>query len=67
MFVVKRSIHNPILSPFHQYPWEDFATFNWSAIVSKKDKKTIHCVYRAMAEPDLIPKTNIYLMRTCVI
>ena len=61
MFAVKRSINNPILSPFHQYPWEDVATFNWSVVVSKKDKKTFHCVYRAMSEPDLIPKDNLYM------
>ena len=55
MFVVKRSTHNPILVPSQQHPWETFAAFNWSPIVSKTDKKTIHVVYRAMSEADLIP------------
>ena len=60
MFSVKRSLYNPILSPRKDNPWESFAAFNWSAIVGRKDKK-IHAVYRAMAEPELIPKENIFI------
>ncbi len=55
MFVVKRSPHNPILVPSKQRSWETFATFNWSPVASNTDKKTIHVLYRAMSEPDLIP------------
>ena len=55
MFVVKRSVFNPIIFPMQKYPWEALAVFNWCPIVSKKDKKTIHCVYRAISDPDLIP------------
>ncbi|MFH1782562.1 MAG: hypothetical protein ABH848_02985 [Candidatus Omnitrophota bacterium] len=60
MFNVHRSHHNPILSPRKKNPWETFAAFNWSAVISKTDKKSIHCVYRAIDEPDLIPKEKIY-------
>jgi len=60
MFSVKRSFCNPIISPRKDNPWESFAAFNWSAIAGKKDKK-IHAVYRAMAEPKLIPKENIFI------
>jgi len=55
MFVAKRSVFNPILTPIQEHPWETWAAFNWCPIVSKKDKKTIHCVYRAISESDLIP------------
>ena len=59
MFVVKRSNHNPVLVPCKQRPWETFAIFNWSPVVSKTDKKTIHCLYRAMSEPDLISGNDL--------
>ncbi len=61
MFVVKRSVFNPILSPVHEHPWEGFAAFNWCPVVSKKDKRTIHCVYRAMSEPDLVPASGPFI------
>ena len=47
MFVVKRSLYNPIISPTIDHPWESFATFNWCPI---QDNKKFHCVYRAMSE-----------------
>src|SRR3989338_6761454 len=47
MFTVKRSIHNPILVPVRNTPWEAFATFNWSAV---QKGKILHTVYRAMSE-----------------
>ncbi|MCF7908262.1 MAG: hypothetical protein K9L86_05285 [Candidatus Omnitrophica bacterium] len=59
MFVVRRSTHNPVLVPTQQHFWETFAAFNWSPVVSKTDKETIHCVYRAMSEPDLIPNNGL--------
>ena len=57
MFVLKRSAHNPILSPLKQHPWEAFAAFNWSPVESG-DGRGIHCVYRAISEPDLIPVSS---------
>lgn len=47
MFVVKRSLYNPIINPTIDHPWESFATFNWCPI---QDKNKFHCVYRAMSE-----------------
>ena len=61
MFSVKRSSHNPILVPIQENPWETFATFNWSPVVSRKDPKTIHCAYRAMSEAYLIPEHKLRL------
>jgi len=61
MFSVKRSTANPILAPLQENPWETFAAFNWSPVVSKKDPKTIHCVYRAMSEAHLILAHNLHL------
>ncbi|MFH1305399.1 MAG: hypothetical protein ABIH74_03245 [Candidatus Omnitrophota bacterium] len=61
MFSVKRSSHNPILVPVQKNSWETFATFNWAPVVSRKDPKTIHCVYRAMSEAYLIPEHNLRL------
>ncbi|MFH1552886.1 MAG: hypothetical protein ABID83_04530, partial [Candidatus Omnitrophota bacterium] len=61
MFNVKRSASNPLLVPVQENPWETFATFNWSPVVSRKDPKTIHCVYRAMSEAYLIPAHKLRL------
>ncbi|KKU74501.1 MAG: hypothetical protein UY00_C0063G0005 [Candidatus Wolfebacteria bacterium GW2011_GWA1_47_6] len=47
MFVVKRSLYNPIISPTIDHPWESFAAFNWCPI---QDDEKFHCVYRAMSE-----------------
>ena len=46
MFTVKRSVHNPLLTPDTGEPWEEKAVFNWCPI---KDGKTTHYVYRAMS------------------
>ena len=51
MFVVKRSLYNPIISPTIDHPWESFAAFNWCPV---QDKKKFHCVYRAMSETKYI-------------
>ncbi|MBP7088377.1 MAG: hypothetical protein KBB01_03665 [Candidatus Omnitrophica bacterium] len=59
MYSAKRSEHNPILSPLESHSWESLAAFNWCPIVSKKDPKTIHCVYRAMSGSYLIPDYNL--------
>jgi beta-1,2-mannobiose phosphorylase / 1,2-beta-oligomannan phosphorylase len=61
MFSIKRSIHNPIIKPGSRYQWETSAAFNWSAVKDKKDKKTIHCVYRAISEPNLVPQHYPYI------
>ncbi len=49
MFVVKRSHHNPILTPDKDHYWEAFATFNMSVI---KKGRTFYGVYRAIGAPD---------------
>jgi predicted GH43/DUF377 family glycosyl hydrolase len=49
MFVVKRSIHNPILVPNRDHHWEEFATFNMSTI---KRGKIIYGLYRAISAVD---------------
>lgn len=61
MYTVKRSIRNPIISPLQIHPWEDFAAFNWSVVSDNKKNPTVHCVYRAMAKPDLVPENKIYI------
>ena len=61
MFSVKRSAYNPIIKPGNKYQWETSAAFNWSAVNDKKDKKTTHCVYRAISEPDLVPQSSPYI------
>lgn len=57
MFTVKRSPHNPIISPRRDHPWEAVATFNWSPI---KDGKTTHVLYRAMSERELLEEPKIH-------
>lgn len=49
MYVVKRSIHNPILIPNRDHYWEEFATFNMSPI---KVGKTTYGFYRAISAVD---------------
>ena len=61
MYSVKRSIFNPIISPTQLRPWEDYAAFNPSVIPDRNKKSLIHCVYRAMGRPDLIPKDKVYI------
>ncbi len=50
MFTVKRSLHNPLLAPNTNDPWEARAVFNWCPI---KDGDTYHYVYRAMSSSEL--------------
>jgi beta-1,2-mannobiose phosphorylase / 1,2-beta-oligomannan phosphorylase len=52
MFVVRRSHHNPILSPDKHHAWESSATFNWSPV---QVGKVLHCFYRAEALPEPLP------------
>ena len=49
MFTVKKSPHNPLLSPNTNDPWEAKAVFNWCPI---KDKNIIHYVYRSMSSTE---------------
>ena len=55
MFVVKRSHHNPILTPDKDHYWEAFATFNMSVI---KKGKTFYGVYRAIGASDVLRTPN---------
>lgn len=48
MFIVRRSNHNPILSPNSEHPWESYATFNCCPV---KVGSTTHLVYRAQSTP----------------
>lgn len=56
MFTLKRSEHNPLLSPKREHPWEAAATFNGCPI---KEGKKINMVYRAMSEPDLLREPHM--------
>ncbi len=56
MFTVKRSHHNPILSPLKSHAWEAVATFNGCPI---KTPKEIVLLYRAMSEPDRLKDPHI--------
>lgn len=49
MFVVRRSTHNPILSPKREHPWEALATFNPSVVMG--DDGVMRMYYRAFANP----------------
>ena len=49
MFVVKRSHHNPILTPDKDHYWEVHATFNMSVV---KKGKIFYGIYRAISAPD---------------
>lgn len=56
MFTVKRSEHNPLLSPDRSHPWEAAAAFNGSPVVS--GDKT-YLLYRAFSEPDRLKDPHI--------
>ena len=56
MFTLKRSEHNPILSPVEEHPWESMASFNGCPIIV--DKKTF-ILYRAMSERDMLKNPPI--------
>jgi predicted GH43/DUF377 family glycosyl hydrolase len=48
MFVIRRSSHNPILSPRREHPWEALAAFNPSPIAVQGGTRVY---YRALAHP----------------
>jgi len=49
MYVLKKSIHNPILIPTQNHYWEEFATFNMCPI---KKGDTYYGLYRAISAVD---------------
>ncbi len=49
MYVIKRSEHNPILSPNKDHYWEEFATFNMCPV---KQGKYTYGLYRAISAVD---------------
>lgn len=49
MFVVKRSHHNPILVPYKDHYWEEYAAFNMSV---QKRGRIFYGVYRAISAED---------------
>ncbi len=51
MFTVRRSPHNPILSPRREHPWEALAVFNPS-VVQATDGFRMY--YRALSNPDAL-------------
>ena len=51
MYVIRRSPHNPLISPINDKQWEARATFNPSPI--KKGNIT-HVLYRALGRPDAL-------------
>ena len=61
MYIVKRSPHNPFIVPGSMYQWEASAAFNPSATEDKKNKKIVHCLYRAISEPDLVLENGPYV------
>ncbi len=51
MYVIRRSAHNPLISPVNDKQWEARATFNPSPV--KKGNIT-HLLYRALGRPDAL-------------
>jgi beta-1,2-mannobiose phosphorylase / 1,2-beta-oligomannan phosphorylase len=49
MFTIKKSPHNPLLSPNTNDPWEAKSVFNWCPV---KDGRKTHYVYRAMSSTE---------------
>ncbi len=48
MFTIKRSPHNPLISPNKDLPWQAIATFNGSPVLLGEK---IACLYRALSLP----------------
>lgn len=51
MYVIRRSKHNPLISPLKDKPWEAQGTFNPAVV--KKGTIT-HLLYRAQGRPDVL-------------
>jgi predicted GH43/DUF377 family glycosyl hydrolase len=58
MFVVKRSSHNPIISPIKDHSFENFSTFNGNPV---EVGNQIHLVYRAQSLPETFENNNFSL------
>ncbi len=61
MFIVKRSKHNPILSPRKEHAWESFETFNGCPI---KVGSKVHLLYRAQSTPQQVGHDGNFSMST---
>lgn len=59
MFNVTRAEENPILSPKEDHPWEALASFNGCPVL--EEDGTVHLVYRAMSNPDLLDDRHLSL------
>ncbi|MES2213605.1 MAG: hypothetical protein V4473_02075 [Patescibacteria group bacterium] len=62
MFVVKRSEHNPILSPKSEHPFESFAAYNGNPI---KVGKSVVMVYRGQSHPERFENNQFSLSVVC--
>ena len=51
MFVIRRELHNPILSPRREHPWEAVATYNPSAV---RTEEGVRLYYRSLGSPDML-------------
>ncbi len=58
MFVVKRSAHNPILTPIKEHSFENFSTFNGCPIEVGKE---IFLLYRAQSLPETFENNRLSL------
>ena len=58
MFVVKRSKHNPILTPIKEHAFENFSTFNGSPV---EVGRNIHLLYRAQSLPETFENNRFSL------
>lgn len=62
MYVVKRSEHNPILSPTREHSFENFAVINGNPI---KIGSFIHLLYRAQTFPENFENGSFSLSTVC--
>ena len=51
MYVIRRSTHNPLITPVNDKQWEARATFNPSPV---KKGNILHILYRALGRPDAL-------------
>src|SRR6266404_3144565 len=58
MFVVRRSPHNPILSPIRDHSFESFATFNGTPV---EIGKNIYLLYRSQSFPETFENNQFSL------
>ena len=57
MYIVKRSNHNPFLTPVQQEPWQGAGAFNWCPITEQSpdgQSEMVHAVYRALSVPEIL-------------